>query len=146
VYVIDLVAATLTRWTQSEVGGLDASKFVAPTLVRYPDLRQGRRQARTIPAFYYKPAKPPAGKLPVVINIHGGPEGQSQPTFNPNAQFLANELGVAMLVPNVRGSTGYGKTYLSLDNAAKREDSVKDIGALLDWIAKQPNWTPRASA
>ena len=89
-----------------------------------------------IPAFYYRPANVPAGKkLPVVINIHGGPEGQSLPTFNPTAQFLANELGVAVLVPNVRGSSGYGKTYLTLDNADKREDSVKDIGALLDWIA-----------
>jgi len=73
-----------------------------------------------------------------VISIHGGPESQALPTFNPGAQFLANELGVALLVPNVRGSSGYGKTYLSLDNAEKREDSVKDIGALLDWIAQQP--------
>ena len=139
VYVIDLAKTTLTRWTQSEVGGLDASKFVAPTLVRYPtfDTVDGKR--RTIPAFYYRPANVPAGrKLPVVINIHGGPEAQSQPTFNPTAQFMANELGVAMLVPNVRGSTGYGKTYLSLDNGHLREDSVKDIGALLDWVAQQP--------
>ena len=140
VFVIDLAKTTLTRWTQSEVGGLDASKFLAPTLIRYPtfdSVDQGKR--RTIPAFYYRPANVPAGrKLPVIINIHGGPEGQSQPTFNPTAQFMANEMGVAMLVPNVRGSTGYGKTYLSLDNAEKREDSVKDIGALLDWIAQQP--------
>ena len=144
VFVIDLAKTTLTRWTQSEVGGLDASKFVAPTLVRYPtfDTVDGGNQGkirRTIPAFYYRPANVPAGrKLPVVINIHGGPEAQSLPTFNPTAQFMANEMGVAMLVPNVRGSTGYGKTYLSLDNAEKREDSVKDIGALLDWIAQQP--------
>ena len=75
----------------------------------------------------------------MVINIHGGPESQSLPTFNATAQYLANELGVAMLVPNVRGSSGYGKTWLSLDNAEKREDSVKDIGALLDWIATQPD-------
>ncbi len=139
VFVIDLQKASLARWTQSEVGGLDATKFIAPTLIRYPtfDIVDGR--PRTIPAFYYRPSNVPAGrKLPVVINIHGGPEGQSQPTFNPTAQFMANEMGVAMLVPNVRGSTGYGKTYLSLDNAAKREDSVKDIGALLDWIAQQP--------
>ncbi|MBN8212477.1 MAG: S9 family peptidase [Xanthomonadales bacterium] len=139
VYVIDLAKTTLTRWTQSEVGGLDASKFVAPTLVRYPtfDTVDGKR--RTIPAFYYRPTNVPAGrKLPVIINIHGGPEAQSQPTFNPTAQFMANELGVAMLVPNVRGSTGYGKTYLSLDNGHLREDSVKDIGALLDWVAQQP--------
>ncbi|MDQ3617186.1 MAG: alpha/beta fold hydrolase [Pseudomonadota bacterium] len=142
VYVIDLAGAKLTRWTRSEVGGLDASTFVAPTLVRYPTFDQvdgGTAGRRTIPAFYYRPANMPAGrKLPVVINIHGGPEGQALPTFNPTAQYLANELGVAMLVPNVRGSSGYGKTYLSLDNAEKREDSVKDIGALLDWIAQQP--------
>jgi dipeptidyl aminopeptidase/acylaminoacyl peptidase len=139
VHVIDLGSATLARWTQSEVGGLDAATFVAPTLVRYPTFDKVDGVQRTIPAFYYKPSKPSkSGKYPVVINIHGGPEGQSLPTFSANAQYLANELGVALLVPNVRGSTGYGKTYLSLDNAAKREDSVKDIGALLDWIAKQP--------
>jgi len=144
VYVIDLAGAKLARWTQSEVGGLDARKFVAPTLIRYPTFDKvggdkTDKGRRTIPAFYYRPADVPAGKkLPVVINIHGGPESQSLPTFSPTAQFLANELGVAMLVPNVRGSAGYGKTYLALDNAARREDSVKDIGALLDWIAKQP--------
>ncbi|HEU0306192.1 MAG TPA: S9 family peptidase [Lysobacter sp.] len=139
VYVVDLDGAKLVRWTQSEVGGLDAGRFVAPTLIRYPTFDTVDGKQRTIPAFYYRPANVPAGKkLPVVISIHGGPEGQSLPTFNPGAQFLANELGVAMLVPNVRGSSGYGKTYLSLDNAERREDSVKDIGALLDWIAKQP--------
>ncbi len=139
VYVIDLASRGLARWTRSEVGGLDPASFVAPTLVRYPTFDQVDGTARTIPAFYYRPANVPAGtKLPVVINIHGGPEGQALPTFNPTAQFLANELGVAMLVPNVRGSAGYGKTYLSLDNAEKREDSVRDIGALLDWIERQP--------
>ncbi len=139
VHVVDLRTATLTRWTRSEVGGLDASKFVAPTLIRYPTFDEVDGAPRTIPAFYYRPAKAPAGgKFPVVIQIHGGPEGQALPLFDPNAQFLANELGVAVLVPNVRGSAGYGKSYLLLDNGTKREDSVKDIGALLDWIAKQP--------
>ena len=139
VYVIDLASRGLERWTRSEVGGLDPSSFVAPTLVRYPTFDEVDGAPRSIPAFYYRPANVPAGtKLPVVINIHGGPEAQALPTFNPTAQFLANELGVAMLVPNVRGSAGYGKTYLSLDNAEKREDSVRDIGALLDWIATQP--------
>jgi dipeptidyl aminopeptidase/acylaminoacyl peptidase len=139
VYVIDLADASLTRWTRSEVGGLDASTFVAPTLIRYPTFDQVDGTTRTIPAFYYKPANTPPGKpLPVVIQIHGGPESQALPSFNPTAQYLANELGIALLVPNVRGSSGYGKTWLSLDNAAKREDSVKDIGALLDWIAQQP--------
>ncbi len=144
VHVIDLANAQLAQWTRSEVGGLDASRFVTPTLVRFPTFDQadgGLSNAgrRTIPAFYYRPAKAPAGgKLPVIINIHGGPEAQALPSFSPNFQFLANELGVAVLVPNVRGSSGYGKTYLTLDNAEKREDSVKDIGALLDWIALQP--------
>ncbi|MET1162325.1 MAG: S9 family peptidase, partial [Pseudoxanthomonas sp.] len=144
VYVIDLQGVQLARWTRSEIGGLDASRFVAPTLVRFPtfdrlDGGTSNKSRRTIPAFYYKPAKAtPAGKFPVIISIHGGPESQSLPTFNPYYQFLANELGVAVLVPNVRGSTGYGKTFLGLDNAEKREDSVKDIGALLDWIATQP--------
>jgi dipeptidyl aminopeptidase/acylaminoacyl peptidase len=138
-YVIDLGSAKLERWTRSEVGGLDASKFVAPTLVRFPTFDAVDGKPRTIPAFFYKPAQPAKnGKHPVIISIHGGPEAQAQPGFSPNTQFLVNELGVAVLVPNVRGSAGYGKSYLLLDNAAKREDSVKDIGALLDWIAQQP--------
>jgi dipeptidyl aminopeptidase/acylaminoacyl peptidase len=138
-YVIDLAQAKLTRWTRSEVGGLDTAQFVTPTLVRFPTFDQVDGKARTIPAFYYKPRKPAAGgKYPVVIDIHGGPEGQAAPSFDPYTQFLVNELGVAVLVPNVRGSSGYGKSYLKLDNADKREDSVKDIGALLDWVGTQP--------
>lgn len=138
-FVIDLAGARLARWTRSEVGGLDTSTFVSPSLVRFPTFDQVDGKPRTIPAFYYKPATPAAnGKYPVVIDIHGGPEGQSLPFFDPYMQFLIKELGVAVLVPNVRGSSGYGKSYLKLDNAEKREDSVKDIGALLDWIAKQP--------
>ena len=144
VHVIDLASGERTQWTKSEVGGLDASKFVAPTLVRFATFDQvdggvSGKSPRTIPAFYYRPANAPAGgKLPVVISIHGGPESQALPAFNPSIQFMVNELGMAVLVPNVRGSSGYGKTYLTLDNAEKREDSVKDIGALLDWIAQQP--------
>jgi acetyl esterase/lipase len=138
-YVIDLGSRSLERWTRSEVGGLDTGRFVEPTLVRYPTFDTVDGQPRTIPAFYYRPANvPPGRRLPVIISIHGGPESQSRPAFNPTTQFLVNELGVALLVPNVRGSSGYGKTYLSLDNAQLREDSVKDIGALLDWIATQP--------
>ncbi|RZA35912.1 MAG: S9 family peptidase [Lysobacteraceae bacterium] len=140
IHVIDLASASRTQWTQSEVGGLDAAQFVAPTLVRFPTFDQVEGKPRTIPAFFYKPAKAKAGAgFPVVISIHGGPESQAFPSFNPTFQFMANELGVAVLVPNVRGSSGYGKTYLTLDNAEKREDSVKDIGALLDWIGTQPD-------
>ena len=139
VYVLPLDGKALERWTRSEVGGLDASAFVAPTLIRYPTFDQLDGKPRTIPAFYYRPAKAAAsGKHPVLISIHGGPEGQAQPVFNPAIQFMLADLGVAVLVPNVRGSSGYGKDYLQADNGFRREDSVKDIGALLDWIATRP--------
>ncbi len=143
-HVIDLDNATLARWTRSEVGGLDASRFVAPQLIRFPTFDTVDGKPRTIPAFLYKPAKAGAhARVPVLINIHGGPEGQSLPTFSASIQYLVNEMGIAVLVPNVRGSTGYGKTYVQLDNGFKREDSVKDIGALLDWIATQPDLDAR---
>ncbi|MGB0132561.1 S9 family peptidase [Dokdonella sp.] len=138
-YVVGLADASLTRWTMSEVGGLDTSKFASPTLIRYPTFDKVKGKLRTIPAFYYRPVGASAdSKLPVVINIHGGPEGQATPYFSSTTQYMVDQLGVAVIYPNVRGSSGYGKSYLQLDNAAKREDSVKDIGALLDWIAEQP--------
>ncbi|RAK64463.1 alpha/beta fold hydrolase [Phenylobacterium kunshanense] len=133
VWSYDLKSGELTRWTESELAGLDASKLVEPALFRYPTFDK-----RQIPAFIYKP-KGATGKLPVVIQIHGGPEGQEQPAFSARRQSWVNELGAAVIIPNVRGSSGYGKTYLGLDNAEKREDSVKDIGALLDWVATQPD-------
>ena len=83
------------------------------------------------------------GRRPVLIDIHGGPEAQSLVRFGGRANLLTNELGVAVLYPNVRGSTGYGKTFVSLDNGRLREDAVKDIGALLDWIATRPDLDPK---
>ncbi len=145
VYVLDVASRAVERWTESEVGGLDTSRFVAPSLIAYPtfdEVAPGRR--RHIPAIYYRPASAAGkGRFPVVINIHGGPESQSTVGFAPSTQFMVNELGVAVLFPNVRGSSGYGKSYLKLDNGMKREDSVKDIGALLDWIATQPELDPK---
>ena len=122
----------LVRWTQSEVGGLDTSTFVEPQLITYPTFDN-----RNIPAFVYtKPSREPQ---PVIIYIHGGPEGQSRPSFSSTFQLWIDQLGATVITPNVRGSEGYGKTYLGLDNGFQREDSVKDIGALLDWIAQQPD-------
>ena len=92
-----------------------------------------------ISGFLYRPPAKFKGKRPIIVNIHGGPEGQSRPGFLGRNNYYLNELGVALLYPNVRGSTGYGKTFLQLDNGFKREDSVSDIGALLDWIATQPD-------
>ena len=127
----------LVRWTYSEVGGLDSNAFIEPELVHYPSFDKIDGQARQIPAWVYKPAGD--GPYPVIVSIHGGPEGQARPGFSSTYQMWLNKLGAAVIVPNVRGSDGYGKTYLSLDNAYNREDSVKDIGALLDWIATQPD-------
>ena len=134
-YSMLLETSQLTRWTFSEVGGLNPDSFVVPTRIRFPSF-----DGRMIPAYYFKPknaAKSGGEKLAVYISIHGGPESQYQPLFSPIIQFYVNELGLAVICPNVRGSSGYGKTYLKLDNAEKREDSVKDIGALLDWIGQQ---------
>ncbi len=82
--------------------------------------------------------KPATGKYPVEIVIHGGPEGQSRPTFLGRNNYLVNEMGVALIYPNVRGSEGYGKTFTELDNGFQREDTYKDIGALFDWISARP--------
>ena len=142
VFVMDLgkgalEGGKLTRWTYSEVGGLDTSTFSEPELVRYPTFDKVDGKPRTIPAFVYKPKT--KGPHPVVISIHGGPEGQSRPSFSSRTQLWIDQLGAAVIKPNVRGSSGYGAEFLNLDNGFKREDSVKDIGALLDWIATQPD-------
>lgn len=139
VYSLNLASNSLTRWTYSEVGGLDTETFVAPKLVRFKSF-----DGREIPAYVTRPSTATADKpCPVVIDIHGGPEGQYRPFFSGVDQFMVQEMGYAVIHPNVRGSDGYGKTYLSLDNAAKREDSVRDIGALLDWIGTQPELDAR---
>jgi dipeptidyl aminopeptidase/acylaminoacyl peptidase len=129
---------SVQRWTDSEVGGLNSATFVSPQLIHYPTFDKVNKKPRDIPAFLYKPDKS-GKKFPVIIDIHGGPEGQEQPTFSSLNQFFVNELGIAVIAPNVRGSSGYGKTYLMLDNGFKREESVQDIGKLLDWIAAQPD-------
>lgn len=132
VYALDLSSKELVRWTRSEMGGLKSEDLVAPELIRYETFDEADGRTRMIPSFYYKPKG--RGPFPVLIQIHGGPEGQSRPLFSPTIQYAVNELGLAVLTPNVRGSAGYGKAYLLLDNGFRREDSVRDIGALLDWI------------
>ena len=135
VYSFDVRRRKIERWTKSEVGGLNTDFLVRPKLIDYPTFDKVDGKPRMIPAFYFKP--PGAGPHPVVITIHGGPEAQYRPYFRALTHYLVMELGVAVIAPNVRGSDGYGKSYLLLDNDFKREDSVKDIGALLDWIAAQ---------
>jgi len=116
------------------VEGLDASTFVTPAPIAWQTF-----DGRVIHGFITRPPARHAGKRPVLIAIHGGPEAQARPSFLGRSNYLVNELGIAVIEPNVRGSTGYGRTFVSLDNGAKREDSVRDIGSLLDWIAAQPD-------
>ncbi len=144
VYTVELgaeptSAAGVTRWTYSEVGGLDTSRFAEPELVRFPSF-----DGRSIPAFVYRPASP--APHPVIVSIHGGPESQFRPRFSSQIQMWVATLGVAVVAPNVRGSSGFGRSYLKLDDGMQREDSVADIGALLDWIATQPDLDPERVA
>jgi dipeptidyl aminopeptidase/acylaminoacyl peptidase len=138
VWLYDLKSQTLSQVTHSSRGGILPGSFVEPLLVHYKSF-----DGREIPAWYYRPQEAPAGstptgkgasaRLPVIVSVHGGPEGQEQPTFNPNYQYFLSR-GYAVLAPNVRGSTGYGKTYTHLDDVAKREDSVKDLAAAVEWL------------
>lgn len=134
VYSLDVVADKLTRWTSSAGEGRDTSDFVEPELVKWKSF-----DGREISGFLYRAPKKFSGKRPLVINIHGGPEGQYRPGFLSRNNYYLNEMGVSQLFPNVRGSSGYGKTFLKLDNGKLREDSVKDIGALFDWVGAEPD-------
>jgi acetyl esterase/lipase len=135
VYVYDLQKNALERWTRSEAGPLDPRALVGTERIRYPTWDHVDGRPRLISAYLYQPRTP--GPHPVVISIHGGPESQYRPDFDAFTQFLVNELGYAVIAPNVRGSAGYGKSFLALDNGMLREDAVKDIGSLLVWIGLQ---------
>jgi dipeptidyl aminopeptidase/acylaminoacyl peptidase len=133
IYTVDLITLKATRWTESEMGGLVSSRLIQPKLIRWKSFDD-----RNISGFYYPAPAAFKGKRPVIINIHGGPEGQSRPVFLGGTNYFINELGIAMIFPNVRGSSGFGKSFLAMDNGFNREHSVRDIGSLLGWIEKQP--------
>ena len=135
VYSLDPASGQVQQWTKAYAPpGVDPARFSPQQLVRWKSF-----DGRSISGLLTLPPARFTGKRPVLINIHGGPEAQAQFGFLNRNNYLVEELGIAMIQPNVRGSAGYGKTFLELDNGPKREDSVKDIGALLDWIATQPN-------
>jgi dipeptidyl aminopeptidase/acylaminoacyl peptidase len=134
-YVFDIAANRLEAWTQSEAGAVDLAKFVTPRLAQYPTFDRTDGRERQMPVYIYEPSTP--GPHPVLIVLHGGPESQFRPGFDPWLQYVVNELGFAVVAPNVRGSSGYGKTYLALDDGVLREDAVKDVGALLVWLSLQ---------
>ena len=133
-YSIDMATGKVERWTFSETGGLDTSGFSEPQLIHWKSWDD-----RSISGFLYKPSQKFSGKHPVIIDIHGGPEGQTRPDFLGRDNYFINELGIAIIYPNVRGSTGYGKTFQKLDNGFLRQGSYKDINTLMDWIQTQPD-------
>ena len=132
-YSYDVTTGKLERWTTSETA-VKTDAFPQAELVRWKSF-----DGKEISGFLYKPPTKFTGKRPVLVVIHGGPEGQTQPTFLGRSNYYLNELGIALIYPNVRGSTGYGKTFSLLDNGFKREDTYKDINALFDWIGTRPD-------
>ena len=134
VYQLDLKSNQVIRWTESELGEMQKENMSTPKYIEWNSFDKLK-----ISGFYYPAAARFTGKRPVIIMIHGGPEGQSSASFLGANNYYTSEMGVALIFPNVRGSSGYGKTYIAKDNGFLREDSVKDIGALLDWIALQPD-------
>lgn len=134
-YVLDMESSRLEAWTMSEAGPMDPAKFVTPRLTQFPTFDREDGKSRQIPLYVYEPATP--NPHPVLLILHDGPQSQFRPRFDPWIEYVVNELGYAVLAPNIRGSSGYGKTYLSLDNGALREDAVKDVGALLVWLSLQ---------
>jgi dipeptidyl aminopeptidase/acylaminoacyl peptidase len=134
VYSLDTQTGKVERWTFSESGGLSTANFPEADLIHWKSW-----DGLSISGFLYRPPARFTGKRPVIINIHGGPEGQFRPSFPGRWDYFMNELGIAMIAPNVRGSTGYGKTFLSLDNGFLRAGSYQDINSLLDWIQTQPD-------
>jgi len=134
-YSFDPKTGQVERWTTSELGGLNPDTFAEPELVSWKSF-----DGREITGFLYRPdASKFPGKRPVSIEIHGGPEGQARPRFLGAWNYAINELGVAILLPNVRGSSGYGKSFLLADNGFRREGAYQDIGSLLDWIGTRPD-------
>lgn len=129
IWSVDARTRETLRWTRSSRAGIPPETLKQPELVHYASFDD-----LTVPAFYYRPASAPP--YPVVIDIHGGPESQRRPIFSAVTQYLVNQ-GFAVLAPNVRGSSGYGKTYLELDNVRKRMDSVADIKAAYEWLVTE---------
>jgi dipeptidyl aminopeptidase/acylaminoacyl peptidase len=139
VFVVDPATLAVTRWTQSETGGLDPTRNADAELVRIASF-----DGETVSGFLFRPDPASfAGPRPLIINIHGGPEAQARPSYLGWMNYLINEMGVAVFLPNVRGSAGFGKRFLALDDGPfLRENSVLDIGAFLDHFGSEPGVDP----
>jgi dipeptidyl aminopeptidase/acylaminoacyl peptidase len=135
VFSVDAALGTLVRWTTSEVGGFNPETLPAPEVIEWRSF-----DGAAISGILYRPPAKFSGPRPVMINIHGGPIDRSVPRFQGRSNYFLNELGIAIVMPNVRGSDGFGRKFEQMDNGLAREGAVKDIGALLDWIAARPEF------
>jgi dipeptidyl aminopeptidase/acylaminoacyl peptidase len=138
VYVLDLPTNRVEAWTHSEGGAVDLTQFVVPSRVEFPTFDRPEGHVRLLPAYVYEPRRP--GPHPVLIVLHDGADSQFRPSFDPFIQYVVGELGFAVVAPNLRGSSGYGKTYRSLDRGMLRDDVIKDLGALIVWVGMQGNF------
>jgi dipeptidyl aminopeptidase/acylaminoacyl peptidase len=129
----DWKAHRVTRWTNGNSPAVNTSGFPEPRLIRWKSF-----DGREITGHYYHPPGRFEGVRPAIVVVHGGPESQSYAGYIARYNYFLNELGIAIILPNVRGSTGFGKAFRRLDDQRLREDAVKDLGALLDWIGAQP--------
>jgi dipeptidyl aminopeptidase/acylaminoacyl peptidase len=137
-YVLDIETNRVEPWTASEAGPLDRTKFVVPHLSKFPTFDRADGKPREIPMYVYEPARP--GPHPVLLMLHAGPDSEFRPAFDPWIEYVVNELGYAVVAPNVRGSSGYGKSYFALNKGMLREDAVKDVGALVVWLGLDPKF------
>lgn len=133
VYTLDPRRGGVERWTASEMGGANPDSLPDAELIRWKSF-----DGLSIPGVLYRPAPRFTGPRPVMINVHGGPASRERPRALGRSNYFRNELGIAVIYPNIRGSIGYGRSFEQADNGLKREDAIRDIGALLDWIAEQP--------
>jgi dipeptidyl aminopeptidase/acylaminoacyl peptidase len=152
IWMYDLNTKQLTQATKSDRAGIPQESFIEPQLIKFKTF-----DGRDIPAWYYKPRTETYTKLslksaakqtkvlPVIVSVHGGPEGQERPGFNGLYQYYLSR-GYAILAPNVRGSTGYGKTYTHLDDVKNREDSVKDLSFAVEWLKSKGGADPKRIA
>ena len=135
IYVFEPDSQTTTRWTQSEIGPVDAGRFVAPTLLRFATWDRDGAGPRQLEAFVYRPIA--GGTHPVLLLLHDDPAGQYRPGFDAFLQYLVNERGFVVIAPNLRGSAGGGRSFAALDDGALREDALRDVASLLVWIGLQ---------
>ena len=127
IWVLDVSSKRFSRLTHSPHAGIDLTKLVRPELVHYK-----AHDGLELSGWLYKPAGS-SGPGPIVLSFHGGPEGQERPGFNSTYQALLSR-GIAVFAPNVRGSSGFGKKFVNLDNGALRVNGVKDIKASVDYV------------